>query len=598
MQTKTSRSNSLRRANPLFKRPGAVPRCGTAQNMFRAALALCLAALAPLFVGRAYAQGSTTVGGATTIPSGAALPAACDPALAGDNNHFFYKTAAPNQGFYSCTAANTWTQGGSGPANAAIKPATGDSILYASTAGSDGNDGLSWGTAKLTPSAALTALGSGGTLYLGAGTFSFSSGLSTTASNLRIIGAGSEKTILSYTGSGIGLQVGNTSAFTYSLHLEGFELTLASAGNAATALKLQDVFSATLMDVKIITVKGGTGTSQIAYNCDGTGNFGTYITWVTPFISGDFLKGVDYTGPTSTQGCNATTFVGGSIVNTTSPRATGTKGVHYESGNTNTAWGTDLEGWDIGVQAEANAAGNGPLAFRFESNNTAWKTIAGSNSNNFTGGSWPSSTISDNATATVYQAVTNGGSNITQLQATQIGGSTTLAGTFGFTSALGSATDVNFTRLGANTLKLDSELSGQVNFGSLAFASRAGNVGDTNDRWRVLGGGEMDWGSGTAAPDTTLQRQAAGMLQTTGSFTINTHLNQNAANGDIAGTVTLSSGTKTVTFVTAFTSTPVCVVSDETAVGAARVSAKSATSITISGGSTDIVDYICVGNPN
>ena len=75
-------------------------------------------------------------------------------------------------------------------------------------------------------------------------------------------------------------------------------------------------------------------------------------------------------------------------------------------------------------------------------------------------------------------------------------------------------------------------------------------------------------------------------------------MNQITGGNDVAGTVTLVSGSKVVTFTTAFAGTPVCVVSDETTAGGARVSAKSASAITISGGTTDVVSYLCVGNPN
>jgi hypothetical protein len=83
-----------------------------------------------------------------------------------------------------------------------------------------------------------------------------------------------------------------------------------------------------------------------------------------------------------------------------------------------------------------------------------------------------------------------------------------------------------------------------------------------------------------------------------GSLALSAHLNQITGGSDVAGTVTLVSGSKVVTFATAFASTPVCIVSDETTAGAARVSAKSASSFTISGGASDVVSYVCVGNPN
>ena len=48
----------------------------------------------------------------------------------------------------------------------------GDGVIYVSTGAkaSDANDGLSWGKAKATISAAVTALGTAGTVMIGAGT--------------------------------------------------------------------------------------------------------------------------------------------------------------------------------------------------------------------------------------------------------------------------------------------------------------------------------------------------------------------------------------------------------------------------------------------
>ncbi|MGH9702035.1 MAG: hypothetical protein ACRD4K_01570, partial [Candidatus Acidiferrales bacterium] len=126
--------------------------------------------------------------------------------------------------------------------------------------------------------------------------------------------------------------------------------------------------------------------------------------------------------------------------------------------------------------------------------------------------------------------------------------------------------------------------------------------------WWATGGNKQVWiddvylaeGRATWRPQAApLGDSAAGGSSTVnGSLAVSGHLNQITSGNDVAGTVTLVSGSKVVTFTTAFASTPVCVVSDETAAGAAKVSAKSASSITISGGTTDVVSYICVGNPN
>jgi hypothetical protein len=81
------------------------------------------------------------------------------------------------------------------------------------------------------------------------------------------------------------------------------------------------------------------------------------------------------------------------------------------------------------------------------------------------------------------------------------------------------------------------------------------------------------------------------------TLTANIHVNQGSAH-QWSDTVMLSAGTKTIAFPVKYNSRPVCIVSDETVVGAARISAINNAGLTIVGGGTDLVDYICVGNPN
>jgi hypothetical protein len=82
-----------------------------------------------------------------------------------------------------------------------------------------------------------------------------------------------------------------------------------------------------------------------------------------------------------------------------------------------------------------------------------------------------------------------------------------------------------------------------------------------------------------------------------GSLAISQHLTQGSA-GQFAGTVALSGGTATVTFPTAFSSAPVCVATDQTAIAAIKI-VPSATNVVITESSgTDTIAWICVGNPN
>lgn len=77
------------------------------------------------------------------------------------------------------------------------------------------------------------------------------------------------------------------------------------------------------------------------------------------------------------------------------------------------------------------------------------------------------------------------------------------------------------------------------------------------------------------------------------------HINQLAANGDNSGVLTCVASSASKTFATAYTSTPVILLEDDTVLGGARVSAKSNTAFTVTcSGATDVVEYFTYGNPN
>lgn len=93
----------------------------------------------------------------------------------------------------------------------ARKPATADAVVYVSTSGLDSNDGLSWGSAKLTIQAAVSALPvAGGTVKIGAGTFTLGTQTAPAGtgyavagilspSNVTFQGAGRKRTLLTHT---------------------------------------------------------------------------------------------------------------------------------------------------------------------------------------------------------------------------------------------------------------------------------------------------------------------------------------------------------------------------------------------------------------
>ena len=73
------------------------------------------------------------------------------------------------------TVSGSLTVSGNGSAgNAALKNASADAVQYVSSTGSDSNDGLSPGTARATIGAAVTAITSGGRIYVSGGSYTFS----------------------------------------------------------------------------------------------------------------------------------------------------------------------------------------------------------------------------------------------------------------------------------------------------------------------------------------------------------------------------------------------------------------------------------------
>ena len=94
----------------------------------------------------------------------------------------------------------------------------------------------------------------------------------------------------------------------------------------------------------------------------------------------------------------------------------------------------------------------------------------------------------------------------------------------------------------------------------------------------TLGAANNFAGSNTFAGKTTLNIVATGV----------------ATNTDFAGQLTLSGGSAAYTFTGTYASAPICTASDTTAVNAVRVST-TPTALTLTGGGSDVINYICVG---
>jgi hypothetical protein len=80
------------------------------------------------------------------------------------------------------------------------------------------------------------------------------------------------------------------------------------------------------------------------------------------------------------------------------------------------------------------------------------------------------------------------------------------------------APDTTLYRQSAREFRMTGALTTQVASETTYALRVAKDTGDADYRWRVRADGKMDWGPGSAAPDTTLYRDAVGSLATDGSF--------------------------------------------------------------------------------
>lgn len=170
-------------------------------------------------------------------------------------------------------------------ATKAGKGVVGDGILYVSTAGDDANDGLSWGSAKLTISAALGALTTEGTVRVGSGVFvinsadSYGNGLTLTQQGTVLRGAGQSATTIKF-----------TSAMTWGIKLaaqqcrvEGFRIETAAGATLTYGIGISPMASpggcqlCSISEVYFYHASGNTLTAGIAVGPEfpGSGNIDT-----------------------------------------------------------------------------------------------------------------------------------------------------------------------------------------------------------------------------------------------------------------------------------------------------------------------------------
>lgn len=128
---------------------------------------------------------------------------------------------------------------------------------------------------------------------------------------------------------------------------------------------------------------------------------------------------------------------------------------------------------------------------------------------------------------------------------------------------------------------------------AIGLASRAQSTGYrwTQNGLVVAGNGTVCFeASYNAGPDVCIERTAAGHLALV-SGTLGT-------DPDEYGQATLSGGTKTITFSTAYTVAPIAVCTDTSATATVVGCHTTTTTLVINGTGTDVINYEIVPNPN
>lgn len=203
-------------------------------------------------------------------------------------------------------------------------PAVADLVRYVSAAGNDSNNGLSWGRAKLTVAAAITSLtGRAGTVIIGAGTFA----LATTTlyvttdgtvagdpAKLRLIGQGSDHTILTYTGTGDAISSGtSTNTPGGALVLEDLAISGSGASGNARGIYLKRYQQATTLTR--VKVTGFPFANVHFYRCYGIGLYSCHFTgsagWGALFDNSNGFYAADTRFSSNTSGGARVFYNGG-----------------------------------------------------------------------------------------------------------------------------------------------------------------------------------------------------------------------------------------------------------------------------------------------
>lgn len=175
------------------------------------------------------------------------------------------------------------------------------------------------------------------------------------------------------------------------------------------------------------------------------------------------------------------------------------------------------------------------------------------------------------------------------------------SGSVALTSISGGADSINFNTSGFAARGIDAwdasngaGLPGVLGLYDAGTSVLIWNTNPTDDMFfnTPISGGNVSAGVGATAKIDHLGNSTFKSVTITGSgSSISTGT---ASNTDLAGQLTLAAGSATYTFAASYTSAPICVATDTTAVNAVKAGVTT-TVLTITGTGTDVINYVCVG---
>ncbi len=430
-----------------------------------------------------------------------------------------------------------------GTGSGAAKPVTADAVFYVTKEGSDSNDGLSWGTAKATVSAAITAMGA-------------------TAGVITVAGNVPETDQISVPG-GDRLQVDGSLTISQPILLGAYATLSCLTDGQNGAANGQIRAAANMADMVQAATQDGATEAAYVENCQFNGNFQTFpsgiinITGLNDRAQFAHLLIFGYSG---------------------GPAFYGTAGTNFTTSNFSIR--------DIWANPGVGTAASTCIAFSASGGYFDDFTIEDFECQN-PSGRYPISFTNTNAT---YSNLMRGAA----LRHIVING-----GTYGTNGAY---IYVN----GASAMDMQDVSCDSGEASCVEIAHNGNNWDDDFRSITVLSGTantlKDDLNSVTIAGSATphiveYSLYNAAFSPAHSETWANVPINTLSGPLFSAGTVTLVSGAGSHTFTKAYSTTPVCTATDTTAAKAVQVTV-STTAITFGGTGSDVISWICTSAAN